>query len=335
MQGYNIATLISNAKQIVGDDLDSYLSRVAANPGLSCPSQLLLTKYRVPIAPICGKAALQHAGAKVKDTKAFPIIYPALTITHTPVIKPNDADTLCSADYDVIYLLKNGYIVEDEETTTYRNLTNRITEIAGAECKTDITQYKPGRYSKYDDVAHAFYLSTQCPKDKREAEMIAMYLDYYMARRKITDGLLYRSLQCVIKRHMGIPDDMPDKMINLIRAKSDIDYVDYLMAVSRHVWIILNELADIPVLNFTETAVLNAIALPDRMETASVFGRIRVQISDVMMQDTVMMLEKKIQLLSDADYDNIYQAKRNKKLYSYPPFAIPYDIKDYCSGWIE
>ena len=305
---------------------------------------------------VCGRGAWKAMGRKVKeDASMLHIIYPAIVITDEgTAYKENDKDVIDmetriqimikQTTLDIRYLVMGAYAYSDtegKEVEKQKNVINFMDRIAIiTQSTTEIVDkaFPIGQMGEYDTTTDIFYISKKCPDEKKNEVLVSIFIDYLMYDNKNDDKQLKLAVKYVILKYFGYDiSNINPKLFGLLRKRTDEELVVFCRELQYFSWKAINELQEIPTLNFDETAFVNELLCSDRKDDLyclfdNVIASIDYADPDGLNDDIkeeLADLRHKISLLDEENIQEMYIQKKRSKIFTYPATPIRYDLSNY------
>lgn len=346
----NIRTVIEN------ENILTYLDVIASNPSLSYLNHILLFAQGMRAEVVCGRGAWEAMGRTIKeDATMLHIIYPAIVITEEGVpYKENDKSVrdeetdiqfmIKQSKFDIRYLVMGAYAYSDtmgkeiEERPTLEHILDRIATITELTPEVVDKPFPLFEQGEYDAETKRFFLSKNCPSKKENETLLSVFIDYMMDEHKNTDKELKLGIKYVVLKYFGCDiTNINPKLFGFLRKRTDEELVLFCRELQYFSWKAINELQEIPTLNFDETAFVNELLYSDRKDDLyCLFDNVIASIDyadpeglNDDIKEELANLRHKISLLDTDNIQEMYIQKQRNRIFTYPTTPIRYDLSQY------
>lgn len=352
-----IKELKSNIRAILeNENILTYFDIIAANPSLSYLNHMLLFVQDKRAEVVCGRGAWEAMRRTIKENAAMlHIIYPAIVITEEGIpYKELDKDVLDietgiqfmikQTDFDIRYLVMGAYAYSDTEGKEVEkpahtiNFMDRIAIITQSTTEIVDKAFPLGQMGEYDVESDIFYISKKCPDEKKNEVLVSIFIDYMLYDNKNNDKQLKLAVKYVVLKYFGYDiSNINPKLFGLLRKRTDEELIIFCRELQCFAWKAINELQEVPTLNFDETAFVNELLCSDRKEDLyclfdNVIASIDYADPDGLNDDIkeeLVDLRHKISLLDAENIQEMYIQKQRSKIFTYPATPIRYDLSNY------
>lgn len=318
-----------------------YLDIVANNPGLSYLNQMFLFFQSEKAEVVCGRGAWMAMERTIKDdAKMLHMIYPAIVVPEAGApFKQNE-----QTKFDVRYLVIGVYGLSDTEgkeipkNTPCQNFLDRIAIITQSTPEITDKPFGFGTWGEYDTETDIFYLSKNCPDEKKNEVLLSVFIDYVLYQNKNTDKELRLGLRYVVFKYFQCDTAYINaKLFGLLKKRTDNELILFFRELQFFSWKIINELQEVPTLNFDETAFVNELLNFDNRDDllrlfdnviASIDGADPDGLNDDIKEE-LTDLRYKLSLLDEDNIQEMYIQKQRNRIFSYPATPIRYDLTKY------
>lgn len=353
----DIKELKSNIRTITEcENILTYLDVISSNPSLSYLNHLLLFAQGKRAEVVCGRGAWEAMGRKIKENaQMLHIIYPAIVITEGGVpYKELDKDVIDietgiqfmikQTQFDIRYLVMGAYAYSDtdgkeiEKATHSINFMDRIAVITQSTMEIVDKAFPLGQMGEYDTETDIFYISKKCPDEKRNEVLVSIFIDYLMYDNKNNDKQLKLAVKYVVLKYFGYDiSNINPKIFGLLRKRGNEELIIFCRELQYFSWKAINELQEIPTLNFDETAFVNELVCSDRKDDLyCLFDNVIASIDyadpyglNDDIKEELVDLRHKISLLDNENIQEMYIQKQRSKIFTYPATPIRYDLTNY------
>lgn len=354
---FDIKDLKANARTIIEkENILTYLDIVASNPSLSYLNHMLLFAQGKRAEIVCGRGAWEAMNRTIKDNATMlHIIYPAIVITEEGIpykendkcVRDGETDIqfmIKQSKFDIRYLVMGAYAYSDTEGQSIEKKTSTISFMDRIATITELTPEivdKPFPYSiygEYDIETNTFFLSKNCPDEKEKETLLSIFVDYLMNEEKNTDKELKLSIKYVVLKYFGYDiTKINSALFGFLKKRTDEELILYLRELQFFSWKVINELQEIPTLNFDETAFVNELLYSDRKDDLyCLFDNVIASIDyadpnglNDDMKEELASLRRKISLLDEDNIQEMYIQKQRNQIFTYPATPIRYDLSQY------
>jgi len=126
-------------------------------------------------------------------------------------------------------------------------------------------------------------------------------------------------------------------LFGLLRKRTEEELVLFFRELQYFSWKVINELQEIPTLNFDETAFVNELLCSDRKDDLyCLFDNVIVSIDyadpeglNDDIKEELVNLRHKISLLDADNIQEMYIKKQRNQIFTYPATPIRYDLNTY------
>lgn len=317
--------LVSRAKEIAGkaasrEELLPFLRVCAENMHLSLDNLLLVYGQNPLAKAVCGKAAWEKLGRKVKENAVpIQILFPKFNSSH-----------------DMEY---HAVTVFDYEGTEGKALNERNGKIAFADRITQLTKATweivpeaalKDRLDKgfYDKERNAFCLSEVCTGEQQEITVLGLYIDYVFDNMEIQDRLVKMAVSFVIYERFGLKHTIVGALFGKVGKFASDEKWDFLKSIWQLSKIVLDDLEGYS-LTFNEIAFINNLLTTDVPEDVQrIMEQAAENASDEELREEIILLNGKLARTSKGCLMEIYQKRCRMQLYTYPPVLLDLENDD-------
>ena len=353
----DIKELKANIRTIIEcENILSYLDIIASNPSLSYLNHMLLFVQGKRAEVVCGRGVWEAMGRTIKDSAAMlHIIYPAIVITKDGIpYKEHNKDVIDietgiqfmikQTEFDIRYLIMGAYAYSDtegkqiEKTAHGINFMDRIAVITQSTTEIVDKVFPLGQMGEYDTETDIFYISKKCPDEKKNEVLVSIFIDYLMHDNKNDDKQLKLAIKYVVLKYFGYDiTNINPKIFGLLRKRTDEELIIFCRELQYFSWKAINELQEIPTLNFDETAFINELLCSDRKDDIyCLFDNVITSIDyadphglNDDIKEELADLRHKISLLDEENIQEMYIQKQRSRIFTYPATPIRYDLSNY------
>ena len=159
-----------------------------------------------------------------------------------------------------------------------------------------------------------------------------------MDEHKNTDKELKLGIKYVVLKYFGYDiTNINPKLFGLLRKRTDEELVLFCRELQFFSWKAINELQEIPTLNFDETAFVNELLYSDRKDDLyCLFDNVIASIDyadpeglNDDIKEELVNLRHKISLLDADNIQEMYIQKQRNQIFTYPATPIRYDLSQY------
>lgn len=354
---FDIKELKANVRTIIEkENILTYLDIVASNPSLSYLNHMLLFAQGKRAEVVCGRGAWEAMGRSIKeDATMLHIIYPAIVVTEEGIpYKEEDKDIfdeetgiqfmIRQTKFDIRYLIMGAYAFSDTEgkevteTPCTINFLDRIATITELTPEIVDKNFPFSIYGEYNAETKTFFLSKNCPDQKEKETLLFIYIDYLMDEEKNTDKELKMCTKYVVLKYFGCDiTKINSALFGFLKKRTSEELVLFLRELQFFAWKVINELQEIPTLNFDETAFINELLYLDRKDDLyCLFDHVIASIDyadpnglNDDMKEELACLRQKISLLDEDNIQEMYIQKQRNQIFTYPATPIRYDMIKY------
>ena len=234
-----------------------FLKICSENPTLSLPNLLLVYEQCPTAGIVCGKAAWEQLGRKIK-TGAVPvkILY--------PVFAPGQQLRYCAVNvYD--YASTTGEELQREAGEII--WADRIALITGAtwELVSEESLQDGMERGCYDREKNVFYLSKSCVGKQQDQTMIGLYIEYVLGESGIQDRLVKLAVTFVVYEQLGFRAAIARTLFGKLEKLSADEKWEFLQRVC---WVSKRVMDDLTGgrLGFEEVAYINSLLVSEEPE---------------------------------------------------------------------
>ncbi len=323
MEDFQKEAKIIAQKAASKDGIIAFLKICSENPTLSLPNLLLVYEQCPSAGTVCGKAAWEQLGRKIK-TEAVPIkiLY--------PVITPEQAIRYCTVNvYD--YASTTGEELQRE--TGEIAWADRIALITGATWELVSEEALQGGTERgcYDREKNVFYLSRSCAGKQQNQTMIGLYIEYVLCELGIQDRLAKLAVTFVVYEQLGFRAAIARTLFGKLEKLSADEKWEFL----QRVWCVSKRVRDDLTgckLSFEEVAYINSLLVSEEPEEIQqIFEQAARQTdSEEAREDLLLLLEKLMKVKPECRAE-IYRKRCQKQLFTYPPMVLEFAEDDFLS----
>ena len=354
---FDIKDLKANIRNVIqNENILTYLNIIASNPSLSYLNHMLLFAQGKRAEVVCGRGAWEAMGRTIKeDATMLHIIYPAIVITEEGMpykendkfVRDEETDIqfmIKQSKFDIRYLVMGAYAYGDtdgkeiEERPTLEHILDRIATITELTPEVTDKPFPLLKMGEYDAETKRFFLSKNCPSEKENETLLSIFIDYMMDEHKNTDKELKLGIKYVVLKYFGYDiTNINPKLFGLLRKRTDEELVLFCRELQFFSWKAINELQEIPTLNFDETAFVNELLYSDRKDDLyCLFDNVIASIDyadpeglNDDIKEELVNLRHKISLLDADNIQEMYIQKQRNQIFTYPATPIRYDLNTY------
>ena len=353
----DIKELKSNVHTIIQkENILTFLDIVTANPSLSYLNHLLLFAQGKRVEVVCGRGAWEAMGRTIKeDATMLHIIYPAIVITEEGVpykendkfVRDEETDIpfmIKQSKFDIRYLIMGAYAYSDtegkeiEERPALEDIWDRIATITELTPEIVDKPFPLFELGEYDAETKRIFLSKNCPSEKENEILLSVFIDYMMDEHKNTDKELKLGIKYVVLKYFGYDiKKINGALFGLLRKRTEEELVLFFRELQYFSWKAINELQEIPTLNFDETAFVNELLCSDRKDDLyCLFDNVIASIDyadpeglNDDIKEELANLRHKISLLDADNIQEMYIKKQRNQIFTYPATQVRYDLNTY------
>ena len=300
----------------------AFLKICSENPTLSLPNLLLVYEQCPSAGTVCGKAAWEQLGRKIK-TEAVPvkILY--------PVITPEEIHYCTVSVYD--YANTTGEELQREPGEIA--WADRIALITGATWELVSEEALQGGMERgwYDREKNVFYLSRSCVGKQQNQTIIGLYIEYALWALGIEDRLVKLAVTFVVYEQLGFRAVIARTLFGKLEKLSTDEKREFL----QRVWCVSKRVMDDLTgckLGFEEVAYINSLLVSEEPEEIrQIFEQAAGQIVNEEVREDLLLLGEKLLKVKPECLAEIYRKRCQKQLFTYPPMVLEFTEDDFLS----
>lgn len=322
MQDFQKEAKMIAQKAASRDGIIAFLKICSENRTLSLSNLLLVYKQCPSAGTVCGKAAWEQLGRKIK-TGAVPvrILY--------PVITPEEIHYCTVSVYDCANTTGEELQREPGEIAW----ADRIALITGATWELVSEEALQGGVERgcYDREKNVFYLSRSCVGKQQNQTMIGLYIEYVLWELGIQDRLVKLAVTFVVYEHLGFRAAIARTLFGKLEKLSADEkwwFLQRVWCVSKRV---MDDLTGCK-LSFEEVAYINSLMVSEEPEEIrKIFEQAARQTDSEEVREDLLLLLEKLMKVKPECRAKIYRKRCQKQLYTYPPMVLEFTEDDFLS----
>lgn len=322
MEGFQKEAKVIAQKAASREGIIAFLKICSENPTLSLPNLLLVYEQCPSAGTVCGKAAWEQLGRKIK-TEAVPvkILY--------PVITPEEIRYCTVSVYD--YASTTGERLQREPGEIA--WADRIALITGATWELVSEEALQGGTERgcYDREKNVFYLSRSCVGKQQNQTMIGLYIEYVLWELGIQDRLVKLAVTFVVYEQLVFRAAIARTLFGKLEKLSADEKWEFL----QRVWCVSKRVMDDLTgckLSFEEVAYINSLMVSEEPEEIwQIFEQAAGQIVNEEVRGDLLLLGEKLLKVKPECLAEIYRKRCQKQLFTYPPMVLEFVEDDFLS----
>lgn len=301
----------------------AFLKICSENPTLSLPNLLLVYEQCPSAGIVCGKAAWEQMGRKIKP-EAVPvkILY--------PVLAPGQAIRYCTVN---VYDYASTAGEEQQREPGEIAWADRIALITGAtwELVSEETLQGGTERGCYDREKNVFYLSRSCVGKQQNQTMIGLYIEYVLWELGIQDRLVKLAVTFVVDEQMGFRAAIARTLFGKLEKLSADEKWEFLQRVCCVSKRVMDDLTGCK-LSFDEVAYINSLLVSEETEEIrQIFEQTAGQMDNEEVREDLLLLGEKLLKAKPECRAEIYRKRCRKQLFTYPPMVLEFEEDDFLS----
>ena len=322
MEDFQKEAKIIAQKAASREGIIAFLKICSENPTLSLPNLLLVYEQCPSAGIVCGKAAWEQLGRKIK-TEAVPvkILY--------PVITPEEIHYCTVSVYD--YASTTGEELQREPGEIA--WADRIALITGATWELVSEEALQGGVERgyYDREKNVFYLSRSCGGKQQNQTMIGLYIEYVLWELGIQDRLVKLAVTFVVYEQLGFRAAIARTLFGKLEKLSADEKWEFLQRVCCVSKRVMDDLTGCK-LSFEEVAYINSLLVSEEPEEIrQIFEQAAGQIGNEEVREDLLLLGEKLLKVKPECLADIYRKRCQKQLFTYPPMVLEFAEDDFLS----
>ena len=308
------------------DSILTCLKILSSNPHLSFQNLLLVFEQNPKAEGVCGRKAWEQIGRTVReDAKPIMLLFPNIQ-------RSGEQEKV----YQSEYLKVSCYCYDSTEGKPYIRIkqlafADRVTLLTGAtwEIVPEEALKSSLDHGFYDRDRNTFCLSQNCSKEQQEPTIMELYIDYVLQEKGITDKLLKMAIVYVMNEHFGLKNTIISALFGKLGKYTIEEKLIFLKKTGQISKQILDDLEGYT-LNFNETAFLNdLLASSDAEKIGSLLDGVAESLMDEELKEEIFVLREKLKKTKQSCLDELYRRKKERSLFTIPPFRLEMDIEDF------
>lgn len=303
------------------EEILPFLSVCVMNMHLSLLNLLLVYEQNPDAKTVCGKAAWERMGRTIKsDAISIKIMFPK--------IAPGQKEK-----YIPVRVYDYGCTEGADREKNHKKIVfaDRITQLTGATWELVPEEALKDSFDKgfYDEEKNVFYLSEMCFGTQQEQIILGLYIDYLMQKSMNKDKLVKMAVSYVVYERFGLKHTIVKALFGKLGKLSADEKWEFLKEVKSISKTVIDDL-DGYTLDFNETAILNNLMNTDEPKVIKelLVHAAECVCNDDLREELLLLTEKIVRIKADC-ITEIWQKKSQMQLYSFPPFSLEMDDRDY------
>lgn len=319
----------SRCRDIVNDAVSregvlSLLNVIVNNLHLSSWNLLFVYEQNTAARHVCGRRAWERRGKRIReDAEEIRLLLPKVA--------------LADGKYSLTYLWVKAYGEDDtegqgtqelERKLVFADVITRRIEATWEFISEEDLQETLGK-GRYDAGQNTFYLSRSCPKEQLPRMELELYVDYVLLQEGMADQLLKLGVCYILFEHFQMKHTVVGALFTRLSKFSAEEKMDFFLTLHRFAVRILADLEG-EALDWDEVALVNDLMVSeDKGRIRGILDKAGNGLAGEDLTGKIARLGDKLGNVTPEFMRWLYDQRKARRLYSYPPIFLDMEREDY------